>query len=157
MKISISFRKADQEDIYFLLALRKRTMDAHLLDAGLETSEAYHLARIKEHYQDSNIIICNEQVIGLIKLSVLSKSVHIRQIQVLPEFQNRGIGVKVIELVQQHAAKLKLPITLNVLLKNPAKNLYLRQGFKVIGQNDLEYQLKWLASPEKLSNNPAQS
>ncbi|WP_440874011.1 GNAT family N-acetyltransferase [Thalassotalea sp. PLHSN55] len=147
--MSISFRKADQEDIYFLLALRKQTMDEHLLAAGLEISEAYHLSRIKEFYQDSNIILSNDQVIGLLKLSVLKKSVHVRQIQILPEFQNRGIGAKVVELVKQRAEKLNLPVTLNVLLKNPAKHLYTRQGFKVVGQNDLEYQLKWVGQPSQ--------
>ncbi len=148
MKMRISFRKADLEDIYFLLALRKQTMDVHLQAAGLETSEAYHLSRIKEHYQDSNIILCDEQVIGLLKLSALEHSVHVRQIQILPEFQNRGIGAMVVDLVKRRARKLKLPVTLNVLLKNPAKHLYLRQGFKVVSHNDLEYQLLWLDKPE---------
>ncbi len=142
MKVSITFRKADQDDIYFLLALRKQTMDVYLSDAGIETSEAYHLSRINEHYEDSNIILCDSQVIGLLKLGVLDESVHIRQFQILPEFQNRGIGAKVLELVKRKATELNLPVTLSVLLHNPAKSLYLRSGFKVIEKNEFEYQLK---------------
>jgi len=147
MKVSISFRKADESDICFLLALRKRTMDNYLREAGIGTSEDYHLARIREHFEDSHIIIFEEQIIGLIKLGVLKDSVHIRQLQILPEFQGRGIGGKVVELTKRKAKQLSLPVTLNVLLKNPAKSLYLRHGFKVIGQNELEYQLRFVESP----------
>ncbi len=67
-----------------MLALRKRTMDAYLAQAGIETSEGYHLERINEHYEDSNIILCDGQVIGLIKLGLLKTSMHIRQFQILP-------------------------------------------------------------------------
>lgn len=149
MKVSITFRKADKEDIYFLLALRKQTMDGYLADAGIVTSESYHLERINEHYEDSNIILCDGQVIGLLKLGLLPTSLHIRQFQILPEFQSRGIGAKVLELVKRKAHEQSLPITLNVLLKNPAKSLYERAGFKVIEQNDFEYQLKFVEPPSE--------
>lgn len=148
MKVSITFRKADKDDIYFLLALRKQTMDGYLADAGIETSENYHLSRITEHYDDSNIILCDGQVIGLLKLGVLKTSVHIRQFQILPEFQKRGIGEQVMMLVKKKAKELGLPITLNVLLNNPAQVFYLRLGFQQVGQNDLEYQYKYM-EPEK--------
>ena len=148
MKVSITFRKADKDDIYFLLALRKRTMDKYLADAGIDTSEKYHLSRINEHYDDSNIILCDGQVIGLLKLGVLQSSVHVRQFQILPEFQKRGIGEQVMQLVKKKAKELNLPITLNVLLNNPAKRLYLRLGFQEVGKNELEFQFKYV-EPEK--------
>lgn len=140
--MKINFQAAKTADIPFLLNLRKRTMNVYLKDAGLMTSDEYHLARIKEHFSDSSIICINGKAIGLIKLSKQEDKLHIRQFQILPALQNKGVGSQILQLVIKKAQQLNLPITLNVMLKNPAKSLYEKQGFKVIGQNDLEYKMK---------------
>lgn len=140
-QMKISFRKADNQDMIFLLMLRKKTMDSYLEEANVDTSEAYHLARITEFYADSNIIVCNDEAIGLVKVGLIPESVHIRQLQILPEFQKRGIGAEVLAMVKRRAQQLKLPVTLNVLLNNPAMSLYLRNGFSVVSENEFESKL----------------
>jgi ribosomal protein S18 acetylase RimI-like enzyme len=145
MKVTITFRNAQQGDVQFLLALRKRSMSEHLEKAGVSLSDEDHLARVHEFYEDSAIIMKDGEAIGLVKLGVMSNSLHIRQFQLLPECHNLGIGSKVLTLVKKKAIQLKLPITLNVLLDNPALSLYLRQGFVVTGDNELEYQMRWQA------------
>ena len=139
MKATISFRGAGNCDIAFMLNLRKLSMGQHLSNAGLNLTDDQHMVRIKEHFKDSNIILCNKKDIGLLKLGLLTESIHIRQFQLLPEFQGKGIGGQVLELVKRRAFKLDLPVTLNVLLKNPAKQLYERHGFRVQEKNALEY------------------
>lgn len=144
-KVQVRFVSAKPEDVPFLLTLRKRTMNEHLLRASFPVDDEYHLARIHEAYNDSLIIYLNERKVGLIKLSKREKSLHIRQLQILPEFQNKGVGSKVLSVVIQKSHDLALPITLNVLLHNPAKALYVKHGFKVIGENTLEYQMEYSA------------
>lgn len=141
MKATITFRLANQQDIAFLLLLRKRAMGQHLLDAGLDMTDEQHLVRINEFFEDSNIILCDGKAIGLLKLGVLPSSIHIRQFQLLPEFQRSGIGRKVLKLTKRRAARMNRSITLNVLLKNPAKLLYEREGFAVVNENTFEYQM----------------
>ena len=141
-KITIGFRQAEQNDIGFLLQLRKASMGEHLIAAGLNLSDQQHLERINECFLDSSIIMINKQPIGLIKLGVLSDKLHIRQLQILPKYQGKGIGGKVLALIKEKAKVLKLPLTLNVLLANPVISLYLRYGFVVTGQNELEYQMR---------------
>jgi GNAT superfamily N-acetyltransferase len=141
-KITIGFRQAEQNDIGFLLQLRKASMGEHLIAAGLNLSDQQHLERINECFLDSSIIMMNKQPIGLIKLGVLSDKLHIRQLQILPKYQGKGIGGKVLALIKEKAKVLKLPLTLNVLLANPVISLYLRYGFVVTGQNELEYQMR---------------
>jgi len=141
-KVTIGFRQAQQSDIAYLLQLRKNSMGKHLIAAGLNLSDQQHLERINECYVDSSIILLNKQPIGLIKLGVLPDKLHIRQLQISPEYQGKGVGGNVIALVKNKAKELKLPLTLNVLLANPAISLYLRHGFVVTGQNDLEYQMR---------------
>lgn len=140
-KVTIGFRQAQQSDIAFLLQLRKMSMGEHLVAAGLNLSDRQHLERVNECFGDSSIILMNKQPIGLIKLGVLADKLHIRQLQISPQFQGKGIGGKVLVLVKEKSKQLKLPLTLNVLLANPAISLYLRHGFVVTGQNELEYQM----------------
>jgi N-acetylglutamate synthase-like GNAT family acetyltransferase len=140
-KVTIGFRQAQQSDIGYLLQLRKTTMGEHLIAAGLNLSDQQHLERINEFFADSSIIMMNKQPIGLIKLGVSPDKLHIRQLQISPQYQGKGVGGKVLALVKEKAKELRLPLTLNVLLANPVISLYLRNGFTVTGQNQLEYQM----------------
>jgi GNAT superfamily N-acetyltransferase len=140
-KITIGFRQALQADIVFLLRLRKASMGEHLISAGLNLSDQQHLERINEYFNDSSIILLDKQPIGLIKLGLMTDKLHLRQLQILPRYQGKGIGGKVLTLAKEKAKRLGLPLTLNVLLSNPVISLYLRHGFVVTGQNELEYQM----------------
>ena len=147
MKSTVGFRKVTDDDLDFLLNLRKKTMTKHLLTAGIKMDSEQHLERIKECYYESHIILVDRQPIGLVKLGIMSlngteKSLHIKQLQILYAYQSQGIGSKVITVVKKKALQLQLPITLNVLLKNPARALYLRHGFQVTSKNKLEFQLR---------------
>ncbi len=142
MKLSIGFRCAEKSDIPFLLTLRKATMTAHLKSAGYHFTDSNHLDRINEYFSDSHIILNNQEPIGLIKLGVLAERLHIRQFQISPSFHGMGIGSFVLDVVKKKANELKLPITLFVLLDNPAKSLYLRHGFYVEEQLEKEYKMR---------------
>ena len=143
MNFVIGFRRATQADIEFLIDLRIASMNDHLIQAGIFMNRKQHNIRINEFFSDSHIILKDSEAIGLLKLGVLSNSLHIRQFQISPKFHSLGIGSKVLEVVKKKAKELKLPITLNVLLANPAKQLYLRHGFVVEQENDLDYQMRW--------------
>ncbi len=146
MKFTIGFRTVKHEDLDFLLILRKKSMSKHLAQAKIKLTNEQHLDRIKENYYDSHIILRDRKPIGLLKFGVVAlkgtkKSLHIRQLQILPEYQGQGIGSKVLTVVKKRALQLQLPITLNVLLKNPARGLYLRHGFQIESKNKLEFQM----------------
>lgn len=139
----VSFKRATVHDRAFLLNLRKASMDQHLKKAGICLNDAGHLQRIDEYFEDSYIIYIQELAIGLVKLGQFPDRVHIRQFQLLPKYHGVGIGSKVLELIKRKAKEKQLNISLNVLLDNPAKQLYLRHGFKVISANALEFQMHW--------------
>jgi ribosomal protein S18 acetylase RimI-like enzyme len=141
-KVTIGFRQAQLSDTAYLLQLRKASMGKHLITAGLNLTDQQHLERVNECFGDSSIIMVNKQPIGLVKLGLLANNLHIRQLQISPQYQGRGIGSKVLALVKEKAKELRLPLTLNVLLANPAISLYLRHGFIVTSQNELEYQMR---------------
>lgn len=142
-KAKISFRQASKEDRGFLLALRKASMNEHLIAAGIMLNDQQHLQRIDEYFSDSHLILHDNKIIGLLKLGLFSDRIHIRQFQLLPEFHGLGIGSLILTMVKRKAIEKQVSITLNVLLNNPAKQLYLRHDFTVCGVNELEYSMRW--------------
>ena len=147
MKFTLGFRKVADDDIDFLLKLRKLSMNEHLVNAKMAMNDQQHLDRIKSHYYESQVILRDRKPIGVIQFGIVAltgtkKSLHIRQFQVLPEHQGRGVGSTVLTILKKRALQLQLPITLNVLLKNPARGLYLRHGFQIDKKNNIEFQMR---------------
>ncbi len=147
MKFTVGFRKVKHEDIDFLLSLRRKTMTQHLLAAGIRMTNEQHLMRIKEHFYESHIILADRKPIGLLKMGIVAlndthKSLHIRQLQIMPKYQGKGIGSRVLTVVKKRALQLCLPITLNVLINNPARGLYLRHGFQGEKKTRIGFQVR---------------
>lgn len=142
--MTISFKQAEQQDFDFLLSLRKQTMTPHLERALLPTNEEYHVAQVRDAFDKSKIIVYKKHAIGLLKLGQEDGKFHIIQIQILPEYQRKGIGAHVLKLLIAQARRHHAPITLNVLKHNPAIRLYQRSGFKIVGETTLEYQMTFM-------------
>jgi ribosomal protein S18 acetylase RimI-like enzyme len=137
--MNLHFRKATLDDLSFLVGLRKLTMADHLENAGLIYTEQDHRERVFDNFEDSLIMQDAANSIGLLKLAQLQDRLHIRQLQIMPKYQRQGIGALVLKQIQHRALKLQVPVTLNVLHKNPALALYQRAGFVIVEQNDLEF------------------
>lgn len=148
--IVVSFKRATFNDRAFLLNLRKVSMDEHLKKAGICLNDAGHMQRIDEHFDDSYIISIQDLAIGLVKLGQFPDRIHIRQFQLLPKYHCVGIGSKVLELIKRKAKEKQLDISLNVLVDNPAKQLYLRHGFRVVSVNELEFQMSWQCQAQSI-------
>ena len=142
-KSTITFKPATDSDKHFLLALRKSSMGDHLSMAGIVLNDQQHMQRINEYFADSHLILRNEQRIGLLKLGLFSDHMHIRQFQILPDYHGLGIGSLILDMLKRKAIAKQVSITLNVLLNNPAKQLYLRHDFVVTVANELEYGMRW--------------
>ena len=144
----IHFKKAGIEDVGFLVFLRKLTMDEHLIQAGIVMSDEQHQMRVMEHFEDSYLVLLNGNVVGVLKLGVIDNNLHIRQFQILPDYQSKGIGKTVLKIVKNKALQRECDVTLYVLLKNPAKELYLRSGFEIISTDSLQHLMRCTVSTE---------
>jgi ribosomal protein S18 acetylase RimI-like enzyme len=79
-----------------------------------------------------SIIELEGQAAGALLLEWKPDSLYIHEIQLLPEYQGRGIGTAVVRKVIEQGASRRLPITLSVVPANPrAQSLYERLGFEV--------------------------
>ena len=68
--------------------------------------------------------------VGVLRFSYSSDTTFLRDFQILPEFQGKGIGAKCLELVVRHALERQsTKLVLRVFSENPAISLYESKGF----------------------------
>jgi ribosomal protein S18 acetylase RimI-like enzyme len=140
--MKFTYLKATEEDIEFLLWLRKQTMTEHLIHAGKEVNEENLLDRINYYFEHAKIILLKDQKIGLLKLAENKTEIEILQIQIEPNHQNKGIGKEIIQSIIQKAFTKNIPVKLSVLKTNKAQNLYKTLGFEIYDENEYSYFMK---------------
>lgn len=127
-----SLRGARPEDRQFLFELNRATMREYV-DATWGWDDGEQVAFFDEHFDPTR---CQILQVGRIDIGVLAveeraEEVYLAEIQVLPEWQGRGIGSSVIESLVEYGAASDKPVTLRVLRTNPrAATLYTRLGFE---------------------------
>ena len=80
------------------------------------------------------IVVVDGQDVGLISVERRPAQLFLATIEILPEYQNRGVGSAVLMAVLAQAQAEGLPVGLQVLKVNPARRLYERLGFSVVGK-----------------------
>jgi len=129
---AISSRPATEADLPFLMSLRGATMGPHLLAAGIAQDEPAMLDRILNEFGSARIVEATAEPIGLIKVVKGEYLWSLHQIQLLPQWQGRGIGTELLREVLVQASRVGARVELHVLKVNKARRLYERLGFKVV-------------------------
>lgn len=132
---------ATESDIDFLLQLRWLTMGKYLTDIGASTDAESLMRRVRYGFEHAHIVEVDGQPAGLFKYCFMPQEQHwyLMQIQIHPDFQNRGLGKQLIEKLLAQASTQHQPVVLSVLKNNPARHLYHRLGFRVTDQNEREF------------------
>ncbi|RXR07040.1 GNAT family N-acetyltransferase [Pseudoxanthomonas composti] len=136
---SLRLRPAVEADIPALFALRKQTMEAHMRASGAQTSDDYHMAKLRKGYELAQVLEEEGRIVGLFKVDRGHDPWKVIQIHLAPALQGRGIGKALISDFIQEARQAGCDVTLNVLTQNPARALYERLGFVVTGEEGSEY------------------
>ena len=83
--------------------------------------------------------------IGTIEILANSGRIQINKLYILPEFQRRGIGSKILCDVIDNAQQDGLPMRLGVLKINPAVRFYERHGFQKVEETDTHWKMEWIS------------
>jgi ribosomal protein S18 acetylase RimI-like enzyme len=132
--MEFSLRPASESDREFLYALHCETMRT-VIERTWRWEDAWQRREFDRRFgeHDVSIIEVDGRPAGGLFLESKPDSFYIHEIQVLPEYQGRGIGTAVIKRVIERAASRGVAVTLSVVSANPrAKQLYERLGFEVI-------------------------
>ena len=116
-------------------------MDNHLSASGMNTGNDDHLARLLYRFDCAEVLLQDGAPVGLLKLSRDSPPWKLIQIQLVPELQGQGLGADLLAQVIVEADNANVAVALSVLKTNPARALYERLGFAVIGESDHEFNM----------------
>lgn len=141
--MGLTLSRAQETDKPFLFELRKLTMFDHLANAGIRMSNQQHMQRVSDFFDDCYLIKSDGKNAGMIKYIDVDSNVEIIQFQIMPKYQGKGIGGRIMKQIKDYASSLNKPVTLKVLKGNPAFNLYIKNGFQTVGEDELEYHMEW--------------
>jgi ribosomal protein S18 acetylase RimI-like enzyme len=127
-----------EHDFLFSLEIRNAAMRPHLIkrwEWNAKWQEELHRRRFKAY--PFNAIRFQGQRVGTFCLTVLPTHSFLSEFYIHPQFQNLGIGTKVLDRICMAADKNDVSLRLTVLTWNPAVGLYNRFRFHEISRDEL--------------------
>jgi len=92
---------------------------------------------------ENSIIVVRGVVAGRQLLDEDAHWLCVVDLALLPQFQNQGIGTRLMTQVQQRAIAAAKPIRLHVLLNNRAIRFYTRLGFQPVHEAGAHLEMIW--------------
>ena len=95
---------------------------------------------------DNKIILLNGRPVGRMLVDRTETPMVLRDIALLTEYRNAGIGSRLIQELMTEAASAGKPIRLHVVASSPAVRLYERLGFRSTGDDAgaAYLEMKWV-------------
>lgn len=140
--VAIRLRPATDDDIPFLLELRRHTMTAHQVNSGAEASAREREERVLYRFECAQIIEYEGEPAGTLKVTRDGLDWHLVQIQIAPAIQAQGIGTRLVQGLIDEARAAGARLRLNVLRANPALRLYQRLGFHVAEERAHDFEMR---------------
>lgn len=146
-------RDATPDDEAFLFEVYASTRIEELEGFGWDDNQKQAFIRMqfvaRERSQprvDNKIILLNGRAVGRILVDRTDTPMVLRDIALLTEYRNAGIGSRLIKELMTEAASAGKPIQLHVVASSPAVRLYERLGFRSTGdQAGAAYlEMKWV-------------
>ena len=146
--MQISLRPATQEDHDFLWWLHCATMRPYV-EKTWGWDEQWQAQYFRDRFDPATrqIIESDGVPIGCISVERQKDRVFLSVIKIAPEYQSRGIGTKLVRALLNEADSRGVPVELQVLKVNPARRLYERLGFAVVGETETHYLMRWRLVP----------
>jgi ribosomal protein S18 acetylase RimI-like enzyme len=142
----VDLRPATAEDYEFAYRVHRAAL-RESVEQTYGWDEAWQEAYFREHFDAARrqIIRCDDVAVGVFSVEDRGDSLFLGLIAILPEYQGRGIGTTLVRRLQRRAEEEGVPVTLQVLKVNRARELYERLGFVLTGETDTHYQMRWSA------------
>jgi GNAT superfamily N-acetyltransferase len=146
-------RPATPEDEPFLLEVYASTRIDELAGVGWNEDQKrafikmQFLARERSYPRvDDRIILLDGRAVGRMLVDRNEAEILLRDIAVLTEYRNAGVGSRLIHDLMKEATAAGKPIKLHVVSSSPAMRLYERLGFRRSGNEpEAAYlEMKWV-------------
>lgn len=141
--MQVSLRPATRGDYDFLWWLHCATMKPYV-EKTWGWDEQWQAQYFRDRFDPAarEIVEDDGVPIGCISVERREGSIFLAVIKIAPDHQNRGIGTELIRDLLNEADGRGVPVELQVLKVNPARRLYERLGFAVIGETETHYLMR---------------
>ncbi|HEX8734490.1 MAG TPA: GNAT family N-acetyltransferase [Pyrinomonadaceae bacterium] len=142
--MQITFRQIKIKDFEFLWQLHNAALKKYITETW-GWDEDWQRRNFRENFNPNagEIICADGKDAGFLWISEKESEIALVSIRLLPEFQNRGIGTKLIKRLLDKARAANKPVRLQVLKANPAKNLYEKLGFRVADETETHFLMRF--------------
>jgi ribosomal protein S18 acetylase RimI-like enzyme len=124
-------------------------------DAFLRMQCQLQSRHYREHHPGAayRIVVCQGRDIGRIYVDRRAGEINLMEITLLPQWRGRGIGGTLVSELQEEARAAGAAVSLYVESENPARRLYRRMGFRVVGEDGVYLRMEWRA-PDSAAAQP---
>ncbi len=142
MKDDIELRPACAADFAMAIDLYLTTMQPYTA-ALMVWDEAKQRESFASQWslQATKIIVHQGRDVGWLDVGTSDVETLLRQFFISPECQGKGIGSQVLRQLIEGWSETDAPVSLTVLKNNPARRLYERFGFTVVGEVGVKFQM----------------
>lgn len=127
--MDLALRPALDAECEFCETLHRRNMSAYMAARDIPWEPGRYRASWAEF--ENLMILADGRIVGLLRLLEDDGALEIRDLQIDPSHQGRGIGTWAVQQAKSLAAERGLgSIRLRVFEENPARALYSRLGFR---------------------------
>jgi GNAT superfamily N-acetyltransferase len=143
MTDSIRLRPATAADYAFALDLYLRTMQPYTEEL-MVWDEQQQIASFAKHWdvEDVRVISADGRDVGWLQATETPREIVLQQFFVAPEQQQAGIGAQMLRGLLAGWKLTGKPLALTVLKNNPARRLYERFGFSVVGETGVKFEMR---------------
>ena len=145
MEFNLRIIKVEDKDLSYFQALNELSyrviMESYY--GGWDTELQLRNFEIKWREGGFRKVLVDGQMAGCIWVQELESHHEIRELQVHPTFQNKGIGSQILRATISRAIDAHKPLKLKVLTRNQAFNLYKRLGFVELGKVGNQYLMQY--------------
>jgi len=151
--VNIVLREVTPDDERFLFEVYASTRKQELDSLGWDDKQQdafirmQFIARERSFPRvDDRIVLLDGYMIGRLAVDRTEKAIWLRDIALLTEYRNGGIGSRLIKDLMLEAAVSDRPLMLHVLFISPAVRLYERLGFSTTGSDAGYLEMTWRPS-----------
>lgn len=154
--MTVDLRPATDQDYDWLFELKRASMMEYV-EKIFGWDEKFQSDLFRRNFQPEAISIVTVEGCdaGMVETEETPTHLFLKRIEILPEFQRKGIGTRIISKLVADARAASLPTRLRVFKVNPARNLYRRLGFRVVGETALHLQMETQVPNPQKANPPA--
>ena len=134
-----TYVNCNEDDIDFVFNLKKETMKWYIEKIygwNDEVQKQKTLNEINRNIGNMKIIIIDNEKIGVTTFIDNKNEYIIGLTMISPKHQNKGIATNIINDYIERAKRNKKRIIIKTYKENPARNLYLRLGFKIYDEDN---------------------